>query len=126
MPQYDAWMALGKELNATGRPIYYSSCPHRPMTSTFPGEGFAGVPKEWATDIAYSPPPEWSRAERHALANSILVEYTNSWYEPVGTYGHGHEWYAELAVWPPLPAVWFQGGTPHGPGVQNKYRPKHE
>ena len=33
----------------------------------------------------YSPPPEWSRDERHALANSILVEYTNtwdSWYSP--------------------------------------------
>ena len=54
-----------------GRPIYYSICPHRPMTSTFPGEGFAGVPKEWATDIAYSPPPEWSRAERHALHQHV-------------------------------------------------------
>jgi hypothetical protein len=38
----------------------------------------------------YAPPPVWSKAERHALANSILVEYTNTfdlWYAdpvPVG------------------------------------------
>ena len=32
-----------------------------------------------------APPPEWTEAERHALANSILVEYVNSydsWYKP--------------------------------------------
>lgn len=72
-PQYDAWMALGKELNATGRPIYYSICPHRAVK---PADG---LPAEWAGDDAYSPPPEWSKAERYALANSILVEYTNTW-----------------------------------------------
>ena len=66
-------MALGKELNATGRPIYYSICPHRPVQ---PADG---LPAEWAGDDAYSPPPAWSKAERHALANSILVEYTNTW-----------------------------------------------
>lgn len=27
-PQYTAWKALGDALNATGRPIYYSICPH--------------------------------------------------------------------------------------------------
>ena len=27
-PQYEAWMALGKALNESGRPIYYSICPH--------------------------------------------------------------------------------------------------
>eukprot|EP01043_Picozoa_sp_COSAG02_P002482 COSAG02_NODE_57_length_43668_cov_118.217196_19_plen_612_part_00 len=78
-PQYDAWMALGKELNATGRPIYYSICPHRPVLAT------DGLPAEWVGDVAYSPPPEWSKDQRHALANSILVEYTNtfdSWYSP--------------------------------------------
>ena len=46
-PQYDAWMALGKELNATGRQIYYSICPHRPVKPT------DGLPSEWAGDIAY-------------------------------------------------------------------------
>ena len=78
-PQYDAWMELGNELNATGRPIYYSICPHHPIKPT------DGLPSEWVGDVAYSPPPEWSMAERHALANSILVEYTNtfdSWYSP--------------------------------------------
>jgi alpha-galactosidase len=80
-PQYDAWMALGRALNATGRPIYYSICPHRPIGAA------DGLPQEWVGDVAYAPPPEWTAAERHALANSILVEYTNtfdSWYSPVG------------------------------------------
>ena len=45
-PQYDAWMALGKELNATGRPIYYSICPHRPVLAT------DGLPAEWVGDVA--------------------------------------------------------------------------
>ena len=33
-PQYDAWMELGKALNNTGRPIYYSICPHRHISSS--------------------------------------------------------------------------------------------
>jgi len=85
-PQYDAWMALGLALNATGRPIYYSICPHRPVAAS------DGLPPEWTGGLAYAPPPEWSAAQRKQLANSILVEYTNTfdaWYIPPGQHGHG-------------------------------------
>ena len=69
--QYTHWLALGDALNRTGRPIWYSICPHTPV--------------EWAIDdlsrptLAYSPPPTWGREQRSRLANSILVEYANTW-----------------------------------------------
>jgi hypothetical protein len=79
-PQYAAWKVLGEALNATGRPIYYSICPRVLTPATGAAKEFAG-----AGQLAYAPPPEWSVAARHALANSILVEYVNThdqWYAP--------------------------------------------
>ena len=71
-PQYDHWHALGRALNQTGRPIWYSICPHTAIDKT------SGNP-QWAGTLAYSPPFEWNRTARHQLANSILVEYANTW-----------------------------------------------
>lgn len=61
--QYAAWAAMRDALNATSRPIWYYICPHRP------GMGYHG--------LSYAPPPEWTRDERRALANSLIVEYKN-------------------------------------------------
>ena len=77
-PQYEAWKALGDALNRTGRPIYYAICPHVPTPGSGAGKEFSG-----AGQLSYAPPPEWSADQRHALANSILVEYVNTadhWY----------------------------------------------
>ena len=68
--QLAAWSALRDALNATGRPIYYSICPHALAS----GVG-TNVPKD---HLNYAPPAEWSEADRHGLANSILVEYENT------------------------------------------------
>ena len=79
-PQYRAWKALGDALNRTGRPIYYSICPHTPMPTHGAGKEFSGPGQ-----LAYAPPSAWSREQRRALANSILVEYVNThdqWYAP--------------------------------------------
>jgi hypothetical protein len=79
-PQYAAFAALRDALNKTGREIYYSICPHAvcPATGT-------GAPYHKAS--VYSPPAVWTAAQRHQLANSLLVEYTNTfdlWYaDPV-------------------------------------------
>ena len=59
--QYDAWNALGRALNATGRPIYYSICPHSNLTH---GEGTS---VEWLGSLPYSPPVEWTADQRYAL-----------------------------------------------------------
>jgi hypothetical protein len=80
-PQYDAWMTLGKALNATGRPIYYSICPHTLVS--------LDVSTEWAGHLAYAPPPEWTADQRHNLANSILVEYVNTYDEWYRGYKQG-------------------------------------
>lgn len=59
---------------------------------TCPFQFCTGLPIEWVGDLAYAPPPEWTAEQRHALANSILVEYTNTfdaWYIPAGERGHG-------------------------------------
>lgn len=40
----------------------------------------------------YAPPPEWTAPQRHALANSLLVEYVNSfdlWYADPTPAGDG-------------------------------------
>lgn len=74
-PQYDAWNAFGEALNKTGRPIYYSICPHRVVEK---GQGLPGV---WDGRMAYAPPPEWTAEQRYNLANSILVEYVNTYDE---------------------------------------------
>eukprot|EP00038_Savillea_parva_P008429 m.176929 g.176929 ORF g.176929 m.176929 type:complete len:581 (+) comp14252_c0_seq1:36-1778(+) len=83
-PQYDAWNAFGEALNKTGRPIYYSICPHRVVEK---GQGLPGV---WDGRMAYAPPPEWTAEQRYNLANSILVEYVNTydeWYRGPGQGG---------------------------------------
>eukprot|EP00040_Diaphanoeca_grandis_P029462 m.172584 g.172584 ORF g.172584 m.172584 type:complete len:478 (+) comp31695_c1_seq1:172-1605(+) len=75
-PQYAAFDALGLALNKTGRNIYYSICPH---TNT-PASG-TGLPYRGAS--IYSPPQVWNSSQRQNLANSLLVEYVNSfdlWY----------------------------------------------
>jgi hypothetical protein len=63
-----------------GRPIYYSICPHAPTPALGAAKEFAGKGQ-----LSYAPPVQWSAAQRHALANSILVEYVNpydEWYAP--------------------------------------------
>ena len=78
--QYAAFAALRDALNKTSRKIYYSICPHAvcPATGT-------GAPYNKAS--VYSPPAVWTATQRHQLANSLLVEYTNTfdlWYaDPV-------------------------------------------
>eukprot|EP00052_Salpingoeca_macrocollata_P011922 m.92005 g.92005 ORF g.92005 m.92005 type:complete len:455 (+) comp18261_c0_seq3:3-1367(+) len=74
--QYQHWQALGEALNRTGRPIYYSICPHTYAPNASTAALYAG-------DLVYSPPFAWTADQRHSLANSILVEYVNSfdmWY----------------------------------------------
>lgn len=84
-PQYAGFAALRDALNATGRPIYYSICPHTTAPAT-------GTGKPYNNASVYSPPASWSREARHALANSILVEYTNTfdlWYADPTPAGDG-------------------------------------
>jgi alpha-galactosidase len=68
--QYAQWAALWDAFNKTGRPIYLSICPHAVAS----GAG-TEVPKD---AIIYAPPAEWTRDDRHRLANSLLVEYDNA------------------------------------------------
>ena len=85
-PQYDHWMSLGRALNSTGRPIYYSICPHSNISDAL------RTHKEWQGSLAYAPPKDWTAKQRLALANSILVEYTNTWdawYIPPSSRVHG-------------------------------------
>ena len=79
--QYAAWQALGMALNATGRPIYYSICPHTNSS----GDGVAAA---FGHDLIYAPPVAWTAAQRHALANSILVEFKNT-FDMWGGGSHG-------------------------------------
>ena len=58
-------------LNATGRAIYYAICPHARAPTW-------GTARPYNGGSMYAPPESWTAAERHALANSILVEYTNT------------------------------------------------
>jgi alpha-galactosidase len=67
--QYAAFAAFRDALNKTGRPMYYSICPHRESN----GRG-----TEAAFSMLYVPPGSWSEQEQHALANSLLVEYSNT------------------------------------------------
>jgi hypothetical protein len=80
-PQYAAWAAFRDALNATGRPIYYSICPHRLARPSGTERAYDGCKGQ---EYIYAPPREWTRSEQHALANSVLVEYTNTfdtWYQ---------------------------------------------
>lgn len=79
-------MSLGRALNQTGRPIYYSICPHSNISDAL------RTHKEWQGSLAYAPPKDWTAKQRLALANSILVEYTNTWdawYIPASSRVHG-------------------------------------
>jgi hypothetical protein len=77
-PQYKAWEALGAALDRSGRRMWFSICPHAP----------AAEPMDWMPPppginvTMYSPPPQWTKQQRHALGgkngNSLLVEYGNS------------------------------------------------
>ena len=85
LEQYAAWKELGDALNATDRPIYYSICPHtlapnKDTSVEWHNQSFAPCSDR---GVVYSPPREWSAAQRQSLANSVLVEYTNTfdyWY----------------------------------------------
>eukprot|EP00041_Stephanoeca_diplocostata_P035881 m.1281395 g.1281395 ORF g.1281395 m.1281395 type:complete len:359 (-) comp24771_c0_seq2:6553-7629(-) len=84
-PQYDGFAKLRDALNKTGRPIYYSICPHTVCPSSGPGGAYRG-------GSIYAPPPVWTALQRHALANSLLVEYVNSfdlWYADPTPAGDG-------------------------------------
>ena len=75
-PQHAAFAALRDALNNTGRAIYYSICPHAVAPRTGPGAPYDGA-------SVYSPPLAWTASDRNGLANSLLVEYTNTfdlWY----------------------------------------------
>ena len=81
-PQLAAWQAFEAALNATGREMYYSICPHTPA----PPNGTAAA---YRGNVMYAAPAVWSAAQRQATANSILVEYMNTfdeWFSP-RTYG---------------------------------------
>ena len=67
--QYKAFASFRDALNRTGRPVYYSICPHTVSN----GRGTQAPFK-----MLYTPPPSWTREQRHALANSLLVEYANT------------------------------------------------
>lgn len=84
-PQYAGFAALRDALNRTGKAIYYSICPHAVCPGRGPGRPYHGA-------SVYAPPAEWSVAQRHALANSLLVEYTNTfdlWYADPTPAGDG-------------------------------------
>ena len=77
--QYSHWLALTTALNRTGRPIYLDYCPHAIAN----GEG-TEVPRG---KLIYAPPADWSLSQRRALANSLLVEFENTW--DAWTWGNG-------------------------------------
>ena len=70
--QLARWGELRDALNRTGRPIWYSICPHgKPGADT-------GTVVDWyrnGTGLCYSPPLSWTAEDRKGVANSILVEY---------------------------------------------------
>ena len=87
-----AYEFMGDALNKTGRQIYFSICPHTKAADYGTSRPFFGK-KDF---LIYAPPAEWTAAQRHALANSLLVEYDNtmdSWYDfswPVRGQGYFH------------------------------------
>jgi alpha-galactosidase len=83
-PQYAAWAALRDALNRTGRPIYFSICPHAASDRKGTGAPF---------NLIYAPPLAWNKAQRRDLANSLLVEYDNtmdSWADFTDAKGYHH------------------------------------
>jgi hypothetical protein len=71
--QLQHWQMLRDALNATGRPIYYSICPHGHV----PASGPSAPWYKNGTGYVYAPPLSWTADERKGVANSLLVEYTN-------------------------------------------------
>lgn len=95
--QYAAWATFGAALRdatsaASRRPIYYSICPHAqipPDASGVSAQYTAGGTQPFS---AYAPPTAWNASARLALANSILVEFTNTfdlWYADTVPRGDG-------------------------------------
>jgi len=78
VPQYEHWVSLRDALNATGKPIYYSICPHTQSPDVGPGRAYQNF-------LSYAPPASWTAEQRQKLANSLLVEFVNTldfWYSP--------------------------------------------
>ena len=76
--QLTAWQAMAAALNKTGRPVYFSTCPH-----TAAPEGSNDTAAQYKGKLVYSPPFQWSAAQRQTAGNSLLVEYLNNfdmWY----------------------------------------------
>ena len=91
-PQYKAWAALGEALNKSGRPIYYSICPHTNASTR--GTALNYSYPTYHNPI-YAPPLSWTAGQRHKLANSLLVEYQNTiddWYKPEVDKKGGGDW----------------------------------
>ena len=73
-----AWGAMRDALNATGKAVYFSTCPKTRIPA-----GARGPAAAYAGTIEYAPPPQWTAQDRAALANSVLVEFKNNvdrWY----------------------------------------------
>jgi hypothetical protein len=66
-PQYAAWKALGDALNKTGRPIYYSICPHTLGSSRGTASNYTGT-------LIYAPPTAWTAEQRHGLARCAFSD----------------------------------------------------
>ena len=105
--QLRRWQELRDALNRTGRPIYYSICPHGKPPSTGPSTPWVHN----GSGLCYSPPRSWTAEQRKATANSILVEYTNLF----------DFWYAEnwqdfrvCGPTPTCPDCPYVPGTTHG------------
>jgi len=78
--QYEAWQTLGSALNATTRKMWFSLCPRANASESMAWH--PPPPPPGKTVAMYSPPLQWTKAQRHALgganANSLLVEYGNT------------------------------------------------
>lgn len=75
--QLQRWQAVRDALNATGKHVYLSICPRTAAPEHGTSEPYANG------SFAYSAPLNWTRSDRIATANGILVEYINtvdSWY----------------------------------------------
>ena len=87
--QLVAWQALSSAVaraaGQSGREVYVAICPH----TTAPANGTSAP---YAGRSVYAPPASWSAEQRAAVANSVLVEYLNTfdiWYAPTVPAGDG-------------------------------------
>lgn len=76
--QLEHWGQLRDALNATGRAVYYSICPHSAVPrATGPGRWWWENGRNGTRPNTYSPPTVWTASERKGLTSSLLVEFTN-------------------------------------------------